>query len=151
MQLNLPAFQARVRRNGSNGSLQVFDRLRAKFVALTPEEWVRQHFVEWLIAEKGYPASLMANEVGLRLNDTLRRCDTVVFSPAGATPVMIIEYKAPDVAITQSVFDQIARYNLVLRADWLVVSNGVAHYCCRYNHATGRYAFVREIPSWPLP
>ena len=146
MQLNLPEYGARVRRL-DDGALQIYDGLRRKFVALTPEEWVRQHFVHWLLDVKHYPASLTANEVGLRLNGTLRRCDTVVFGRDGL-PAVVVEYKAPEVAITQRVFDQIARYNLVMRAGYLVVSNGLDHYCCRYDHATGRYAFVREVPAW---
>ena len=146
MQLNLPEYGARVRRL-DDGALQIYDDLRRKFVALTPEEWVRQHFVHWLLDVKHYPASLTANEVGLRLNGTLRRCDTVVFGRDGL-PAVVVVYKAPEVAITQRVFDQIARYNLVMRAGYLVVSNGLDHYCCRYDHATGRYAFVREVPAW---
>ena len=146
MQLNLPEYGARVRRL-DDGALQIYDDLRRKFVALTPEEWVRQHFVHWLLDVKHYPASLTANEVGLRLNGTLRRCDTVVFGRDGL-PAVVVEYKAPEEAITQRVFDQIARYNLVMRAGYLVVSNGLDHYCCRYDHATGRYAFVREVPAW---
>lgn len=146
MQLNLPAFEADVRRL-DDGSLQVFDRLRAKYVALTPEEWVRQHFVNFLIVEKGYRPALMANEVGLRLNGTLRRCDTVVYG-RDMQPVAVVEYKAPEVEITAAVFDQIARYNLVMKAGWLIVSNGLNHYCCRYDHTTGRYSFARDIPAW---
>lgn len=148
MQLNLPAYDAPVSRR-ADGSLQIYDPLRRKHVVLTPEEWVRQHFVHWLLTEKKYPASLTANEVGLRLNGTLRRCDTVVYALDGH-PAVIVEYKAPEVAVTQKVFDQIARYNLVMRADWLVVSNGMEHYCCRYDHASGRYSFVREIPDWTV-
>lgn len=145
MQLNLPGYDVRTRRL-PDGSLQIYDVLRRKYVALTPEEWVRQHFVHWLIDVKGYPASLTANEVGLRLNGTLRRCDTVVFGTDGC-PAMVVEYKAPEVAVTQKVFDQIARYNLVMKARYLVVSNGLVHYCCRYDHEAGTYAFVREIPD----
>lgn len=148
MQLNLPSFDVRIRRR-PDGAEQIYDRLRRKYVALTPEEWVRQHFVHWLLTEKHYPASLTANEVGLRLNGTLRRSDTVVFGLDGR-PAVVVEYKAPSVAITQKVFDQIARYNLVMQARYLIVSNGIDHYCCRYDHTTGRYAFCREVPSWPL-
>jgi len=144
--LNLPAFDARLQRT-PGGGIQIYDILRRKYVALTPEEWVRQHFVHWLLNEKHYPASLTANEVGLRLNGTLRRCDTVVFG-LDRHPAMVVEYKAPEVAVTQKVFDQIARYNIVMQAAYLAVSNGLVHYCCRYDHARGRYAFVREIPSW---
>lgn len=146
MKLNLPSFDIRTRRM-ADGSMQVYDPLRRKFVALTPEEWVRQHFVNYLITEKGYRPALMANEVGLRLNGTLRRCDTVVYR-RDMTPAVVVEYKAPEIEITQHVFDQIARYNLVMRADWLIVSNGISHYCCLYDHTTGRYSFARDIPEW---
>lgn len=146
MKLNLPSFDIRTR-SMADGSMQVYDPLRRKFVALTPEEWVRQHFVNYLITGKGYRPALMANEVGLRLNGTLRRCDTVVYR-RDMTPTVVVEYKAPDIEITQRVFDQIARYNLVMRADWLIVSNGISHYCSRYDHTTGRYSFARDIPEW---
>lgn len=133
---------------GLDGHTRVFDTLRRRFVTLTPEEWVRQHFTAFMIGYRGYPAGLMANEVALRLNTTLRRCDTVVFERLGGTPLMIVEYKAPSVAITQKVFDQIARYNLVLKTRWLVVSNGLNHYCCNIDPTTGRYAFVDGMPAY---
>ena len=97
-----------------DGVERVLDPLRGKWVALTPEEWVRQHFVAHLTENLGYPAALMGNEVPLTLNGTSRRCDTVLFSSEGLRPVMIVEYKAPHVEITQRVFDQIVRYNLSL-------------------------------------
>ncbi|MDE6498260.1 MAG: type I restriction enzyme HsdR N-terminal domain-containing protein [Muribaculaceae bacterium] len=146
MQLNLPKYDTDLRRL-PDGSLQIFDTLRRKYVALTPEEWVRQHFVHWLMADKHYPASLMANEVGLRLNGTLRRCDTVVYG-MDMRPVLLVEYKAPEVTVTEKVFEQIARYNLVMGARYLVVSNGLRHYCCRYEHAAGSYSYLREVPAW---
>lgn len=146
MQLNLPPYQALTRRT-QQGDIQIFDRLRRKYVALTPEEWVRQHFVEFLIETKGYPASLMANEVGIRLNGTSRRCDSVVYGHKG-TPVMIVEYKAPSVSVSQHVFDQIVRYNMVLHADYLVVSNGMAHYCCKIDYDSHSYAFLPEVPDY---
>lgn len=145
MQLNLPAYDARVRRL-PDGTLQIHDRLRGKFVALTPEEWVRQHFVNYLITHKHYSPLRMANEVGLRLNGTLRRCDTIIYG-RDMRPAVVVEYKAPEINITQSVFDQIARYNMVLNADYLIVSNGINHYCCRYDHASGRYQLLKEIPD----
>ena len=127
--------------------LKVFDPLRGKYVALTPEEYVRQHFTAWMTDSLGYPASLMDNEVSLRLNDTSRRCDTVVFRPDG-TPSVIVEYKAPTVAITQDVFDQIARYNMVLRSHYLVVSNGLRHFCCEMDYEKETYRFLPRIPAW---
>lgn len=127
--------------------LKVFDPLRRKYVALTPEEYVRQHFTAWMTDSLGYPGSLMSNEVSLKLNNTSRRCDTVVFRSDGS-PAVIVEYKAPSVAITQSVFDQIARYNMVLQARFLIVSNGMRHFCCELDYDNETYRFLSRIPVW---
>lgn len=145
--LNLPKAQLQVR-VCDDGVVRVHDPLRGKYVALTPEEWVRQHFVANLIDNLGYPRALMGNEVALTLNGTARRCDTVLFGADGLAPRMIVEYKAPHVEITQKVFDQIVRYNMVLRARWLAVSNGLRHFCCEvdYEHRTCR--FLRNFPSY---
>lgn len=145
--LNLPAFDAKVIRK--DGRTAIFDIIRRRYVALTPEEWVRQHFVHYLIEHKGYPRSLMANEVQLNLNHTRKRCDTVLYR-RDLTAQMIVEYKAPDVEITQAVFDQIGRYNLVLHVDYLVVSNGLRHYCCRMDYAQNRYQFLPDIPPYEM-
>lgn len=146
MKLNLPDFDIKITRD-DDGGVKVYDRLRGKAVALIPEEYVRQHFVNYLINAKGYRQSLMANEVSLRLNGTARRCDTLVYTRE-LRPLVVIEYKAPDVVISQKTFDQIARYNSVIRAPWLIVSNGISHYCCRYMTETGEYRFMRDIPTW---
>ncbi len=127
--------------------LKVFDTLRGRYVALTPEEYVRQHFTAWMTGYLGYPASLMQNEVPLSLNNTKRRCDTVVFRRDGS-PVVIVEYKAPTVAITQTVFDQIARYNMVLHSRFLIVSNGMSHFCCEMDYNNDSYVFLPKIPFW---
>ena len=127
--------------------LKVFDPLRGKYVALTPEEYVRQHFTAWMTDYFGYPASLMKNEVSLTLNNTKRRCDTVVFRSDG-TPSVIVEYKAPTVSITQNVFDQIARYNMALHSRYLIVSNGLRHFCCEMDYDNESYAFLPHIPVW---
>ena len=127
--------------------MSVFDRLRKRYVALTPEEWVRQHFVEYLIETKQFPAALMANEVSLTQNGIKRRCDTLVADREGQ-PLVIIEYKAPEIEITQQVFDQIVRYNMVLRARYLMVSNGMVHYCCQIDYENNTYGFLSEIPSY---
>ena len=127
--------------------LKVFDSLRGRYVALTPEEYVRQHFTSWMTGELGYPASLIGNEVSISLNGNRRRCDTVVFRSDGSH-LMIVEYKAPTVAISQAVFDQIARYNMVLRSRYLVVSNGLRHYCCEMNYDNDSYSFLPSIPAW---
>lgn len=144
--LRLPVADLRLRVMPA-GEVQVFDPLRRKWLMLTPEEWVRQNFVAWMSSALGYPPSLTANEVGIRVNGTRRRCDTVVFRPNG-TVLSIVEYKAPDVAVTQAVFDQIARYDMALRARWLVVSNGLMHYCCLMDHDSASYRFVPSIPNY---
>lgn len=131
----------------TRGSAMVLDELRNKWLVLTPEEWVRQHFVHFLISY-GYPREMIANETSLRLNGTLRRCDTVVFSPEGIRPLMVVEYKAPDVNVSQKVFDQIASYNSVLLAPCIVVSNGLRHFCARYLPDGKGYSFLKEIPSF---
>ena len=143
--LNLPPVELRLRMEGK--ILKVFDTLRRKYVALTPEEYVRQHFTAWMTGDLGYPASLMNNEVPLILNGTRRRCDTVVFRSDGS-PSVIVEYKAPTVAITQKVFDQIARYNMVLHSRYLIVSNGLQHFCCSMDYEHDTYSFLRQIPVW---
>ncbi len=143
--LSLPPIAAKLHED-STGT-KIYDRLRRRYVALTPEEWVRQHFVAFLITEKRYPASLMANEVGLSLNGATRRCDTVVFD-RGGRPAVIVEYKAPTVSITQKVFDQIVRYNMVLRAGVLIVSNGLSHYCCRVDYKNRQVVFLADIPDF---
>jgi predicted type IV restriction endonuclease len=130
----------------ASGSKQVFDRLRHRFVALTPEESVRQMFVDYLIDVLGYPEGLMANEISITLNGTSRRCDSVLFG-RDRRPVMVIEYKAPTVAITQGVFEQVARYNLVVNARYLVVTNGRALYCCRAE-AGGGHTFLERVPTY---
>lgn len=131
-----------------DGVRRVYDALRRKFVALTPEEWVRQHFVAYMTGELGYPAALMGNEVGITLNGTSRRCDTVLFSRKGLAPLMIVEYKAPHIEITQRVFDQIVRYNMVLHARWLVVSNGMRHFCCEIDYEKRGVRFLPNVPRY---
>ena len=143
--LNLPAVPLRLREE--DGTIKTFDPLRDKYVTLTPEEFVRQHFTAWLRDAKHYPASLMANEIGIDVNGTRKRCDTVIFGKDGR-PVVIVEYKAPDVAVNQAVFDQIVRYNVALHADYLVVSNGINHYCCVIDYNSGTYHFRPEIPDY---
>ena len=144
-ELNLPSFDKKVIQK--EGKPFIFDIIRRQYVALTPEEWVRQHFVHFLISEKGYPQSLMANEVQLKLNGMSRRCDTVAYDRT-LRPRVIVEYKAPTVNITQQVFDQICRYNMVLQVDYLIVSNGLAHYCCKVDNTTHTYTFLKDIPSY---
>ena len=144
-QINLPPYDVRWRDN--DGKHEIFDFLRRRYVALTPEEWVRQHFVHFLIEHKGYPKGLLANEKELRVGEKRLRCDTVLYS-ATLQPLMIIEYKAPEVAVTQRVFDQITAYNMLLHVDYLIVSNGIRHYCCRMDYASRSYRFLTDIPDY---
>lgn len=143
--LNLPPIELKLRKE--DDMVKVFDPLRNRFVALTPEEFVRQHFTAWLISDRHYPASMMANEVSIDVGGAPRRSDTVVFGPDGK-PLVVVEYKAPTVPVTQAVFDQIAQYNMALRARYLIVSNGVRHYCCVMDHCGGTYHFIPHIPNW---
>lgn len=145
--LNLPGYEAKIREK--EGKREIFDRLRRCYVALTPEEWVRQHFVNMLIEHKGYPATLTANEVSITLNGMMRRCDTVVYDK-NLRPIAIVEYKAPTVKIDEKVFAQIARYNLVLKVNFLIVSNGLQHFCCKMDYEKNSYSFLREIPAYDV-
>lgn len=145
MELNLPKYDFNISQ-GEHG-LTIYDTLRRRHVALTPEEWVRQHFTRFLIEERGFPAGLMANEVSLTQNGIQRRCDTLVADRQG-NPLAIVEYKAPSVTVSQKTFDQIVRYNMVLKARYLLVSNGLTHYCCKIDYATGSYSFLPDIPSY---
>ncbi len=143
--ISLPMLPAnRIESRGDDA--YVFDIIRNKWVLLTPEEFVRQRFVEWLILVKGYSRYRIANEIGLTVNRRRRRCDTVVFA-ADNNPLIVIEYKAPQVCITQKVFDQIVRYNSVLRATFLVVTNGISMYCCEMNYTTNTYSYISRLPD----
>lgn len=143
--LNLPKTDLKI--TTKDGKQQVFDILRRKYVALTPEEWVRQQFVHYLIQYRGYPAECIGNEVSITLNGTKKRCDTVVYG-CNAQPIMIVEYKSPNVDITQCVFEQISRYNITLKVRWLIVSNGLQHYCCQIDYESGTHQFVEDIPAY---
>jgi len=145
LDLNLPSSEIKIKKNGE--LLTVFDRLRAKYVALTPEEWVRQNFINYLIEHKSYPLMLMANEMQIRLGKQTKRCDTVVYDNK-LTPLVIIEYKAPDVSISQKTFEQIARYNTVLKVPFLIVSNGLVHYCCRVDYEHQSIVYLKEVPEY---
>lgn len=125
----------------------IFDNLRKKYLVLTPEEWVRQHFVHYLISEKKYPISLIAIEKQLTLNTRKKRTDILVFNQIG-TPELIVECKAPSVKITQDTFDQIARYNLKLNANYLIVTNGLTHFYCKMDFKNKTYIFLRDIPAY---
>lgn len=143
--LNLPRYTPKIKK--ADNKLFIWDFIRKKYIALTPEEWVRQHFVNYLISEKNYPPTLISNEIQISLNNRIKRCDTVIYNNS-LRPLVIIEYKSPDVSITQQVFDQIARYNIVLKVNYLIVSNGLQHYCCKINYDTLTYEYLPEIPDY---
>lgn len=145
--LTLPSYDHRIRLNPKNGLEEILCTQRRKYVRLTPEEWVRQHFVHYMIEQLGYPAGRVGVEIAIRVGQTEKRCDTVVYDEQGA-PLMIVEYKASSVEITQKVFDQILRYNYALRTDYLVVSNGLQHYCVRLNRAANKFEFLPNIPRY---
>ena len=143
--LNLPPFNPKISEQA--GKYSVWDPIRKIWTALTPEEQVRQAFVSYLINYKGYRMSHIANEQAIELNGMSRRCDSVVYDKAGS-PKVIVEYKRPTVTISQKVFNQIASYNLVLHVDYLIVSNGLKHYCVRMDYDAGSYTFLKDIPSY---
>ena len=143
--LNLPPYPIKIQEKGEKR--QIFDFLRRKWVALTPEEWVRQHFTHFLVEHKGYPQALLANEVELRIGEKHLRCDTLLYNKE-LRPRMIIEYKAPTIQIQQKTFDQISVYNLLLKVDYLVVSNGLRHYCCKMDYERQSYQFLEDIPNY---
>jgi len=143
--LNLPAFDCKTKQ--VDGKPYIFDLLRRKYVRLSPEEWVRQHIVNLLLTHYAYPKALIRMEGGLTLNMTQKRTDIVVFDRQGQ-PFLVVECKAPHIPLTQAVFDQIARYNHVHRAPYLVISNGLTHYCCGIDHATADVRFLDDFPAF---
>ena len=144
-QLNLPEYAFRIKTE--DGKTMIFDAIRRKFVALSPEEWVRQNFIEYLKTEKNYPASLMAVEKQITINQLQRRFDLLVYSRTHQ-PCLIAEFKAPDVKITQDVFDQVVRYNMALKVAGIIVSNGLQHFACKMDYANNTYSYLREIPGY---
>ncbi|MTG98399.1 MULTISPECIES: type I restriction enzyme HsdR N-terminal domain-containing protein [Myroides] len=143
--LNFPSFDLRLK--NSENKLAIFDVIRKKFVLLTPEEWVRQHVIHFLIIEKNYPTSLISVEKVVKINGMNKRYDIAIFKPNGTIDVLI-ECKAPEVNITQDTFDQIARYNFQLRANYLFVTNGLNHYYCQMDYDEMRYVFLKTLPSY---
>jgi len=144
-ELNLPSFDARFKRDGNK--VKVFDIIRKKYIVCTPEEWVRQTFIHYLINEKDTPAGLILLERQISFNTMTRRPDILVYNNKGL-PLLIVECKAPEVGISQDTFDQIARYNSVIKAPYLVVTNGMKHYCCKMDHNNNSYSFLEDIPDY---
>ncbi len=146
-QLNFPTYTFRFK--NSENKLSIFDDIRKKFIVLTPEEWVRQHCINFLIVEKQYPKSLINIEKELLINGRKKRYDIVVYNSDGSIKILI-ECKAPKVPITQQTFDQIAQYNLILDAAFLMVTNGLHHYYCKMDYQNKCYQFLKEIPNYKV-
>lgn len=146
IRLNLPSFAIKL--SGTVEKPAVWDVLRRRDIALTPEEWVRQHFVHYLIEQLGYPSALLANEVSLQMSNGKKlRADTVLYDTE-LQPRMIIEYKAPDIPLTQKVLEQASTYNLLLHVDYLVISNGMQSYCCKMDYEHQKFLYLERIPSY---
>jgi hypothetical protein len=143
--LNLPEFKYTLQKDGDK--IRIFDRIRKKYVVLTPEEWVRQHFINFLHTEKKYPLSLMKIESGIKYNNQFKRTDIVVYNNEGR-PLVLVECKAPEINITADVFEQAARYNQNLKVDYIIVTNGLGHYCSSIDYKTNTFAFLKEIPEY---
>ena len=143
--MNFPAYSFRFK--NSEKKVSIFDEIRKKFILLTPEEWVRQHVVQFLLQDKKYPKSYINVEKLIKINDLSKRYDGVVFQPNGEI-FLLIECKAPEVSISQQTFDQIARYNLVLKAKYLMVTNGLNHYFCQMDFENEKYVFLKELPEY---
>lgn len=143
--LNLPDYPFKIKQE--EGSIFIFDEVRKKFLVLTPEEWVRQHFVQYLILEKNYPKTSIRLEGGLKLNSLQKRSDIVVFNVKGEK-ILMVECKAPSVKIRQDAFDQISRYNIIHKVPLLAVSNGLQHYYCEIDFVKRDYRFINELPVY---
>lgn len=145
--LNFPTFTFRFK--NSENKVAIFDEIRKKFIILTPEEWVRQHVTQYLLQEKKYPKSYINVEKLIKINDLTKRYDLVVFQPDG-TLFLLVECKAPEVKVTQQTFDQIARYNLTLKAKYLMVTNGLNHYFCEMDFENEKYVLLEQLPDFSL-
>ncbi len=143
--LNFPNYQFRFK--NSENKVSIFDEIRKKFIILTPEEWVRQNVVQYLLLEKKYPKSLINVEKVLKINGLTKRYDVVVFNNDGSINVLI-ECKSTDIKISQTVFDQIARYNMTLKANFLMVTNGLNHYICKIDFENEKYSFLESLPNY---
>jgi hypothetical protein len=144
-QLQFPSYSFRFK--NSENKVAIFDEIRKKFIIITPEEWVRQHVVQFLLQDKKYPKSHINVEKLLKINDLNKRYDIVVYNPDGSIYILV-ECKAPEIKISQHTFDQIARYNMTLNAEYLMVTNGLNHYFCKMDYETEKYDFLSELPEY---
>jgi hypothetical protein len=142
--LNFPPYLFRFK--NSENKVSIFDEVRKKFILITPEEWVRQHVIRYLLEEKKYPKSHINVEKVIKINGLTKRYDVVVFQPNGEI-IILVECKAPEVAISQNTFDQIARYNMSLKAKFLMVTNGLSHYFCKMDFENEKYEFLKDLPN----
>jgi hypothetical protein len=142
--LNLPLYDFTITRT-KEGKLMIFDTLRKLKIPLTPEEWVRQHILKFLMDERNFPPALISVEAGIRINRILKRYDALVYD-RNKQPLVLIECKAPGVKVNQKTFDQIAIYNRSVRAKYLLVTNGLSHYCCKLDLSGNKYDFLEDIP-----
>ena len=143
--LHFPSYSFRFK--NSENKVAIFDEIRKKFIILTPEEWVRQHVIQFLMVEKKYPKSLINVEKVLNINGLRKRYDVVVFNPDGSI-FILVECKSPEVKTSQATFDQIARYNMTLKAEYLMVTNGLNHYYCQIDLTNEKYNFLTELPNY---
>jgi hypothetical protein len=143
--LNLPTYDFKLK--DQDGVVRIFDEIRKKYLVLTPEEWVRQNFVRFLVKDMNYPASLIAMEIGLKYNQLRKRADILIYDKQGAA-LLMVECKAPEVKISQDAFDQVARYNMAFKVKYLVVTNGLHHFCCRMNYTDKSYEYLEMIPPF---
>ena len=142
--LNLPSYPIKLKEE--KGKQYIFDSIRKKYLMLTPEEWVRQNFIQFLIQEKKYPEGLISIEKGLKLNELQKRVDALVYK--NSDPLVLIEFKAPKVKISQEVFEQIGSYNSIFKVPYLIVSNGLEHYCAKINFKANSFEFLKDIPNY---
>ena len=145
LQLNLPIFEPKLKK--TDGELYIFDQIRKKYLILTPEEWVRQNVVQYLITEKNVPQTRISNETSITFNGLSKRCDTIVYDKNFA-PLIIVEYKAPTIPLSQATFDQVAVYNLKLDVKYFLLSNGMQHIFCKVDAAAKRFKFIPEVPDY---
>ncbi|PIF06115.1 MAG: restriction endonuclease subunit R [Draconibacterium sp.] len=143
--LNLPEYEFKIKQE--NSKTLIFDPVRKKYVVLTPEEWVRQNFMEYLKQEKQYPPSLMSVEKKVLVNGMAKRFDLLVYKRNG-DPFLIAEFKSPMLKIGQDTFDQAVRYNMALNVDIILVSNGLSHYVCQVDYENKRYSFLNQVPEF---
>jgi len=144
-ELNLPQYPIKLKEE--KGKKYIFDPIRKKYLVLQPEEWVRQNFIQYLINEKSFPSTLIAIEKGLKINELQKRADIVIYDNE-AQPIVLIECKSPKVKINQEVFEQVARYNVVFKVPYLVVTNGLEHYCAKVDLKENSFEFLQELPVY---